>query len=117
MYLRDHLLSCLESARTATNTTQRRSALTLVVVSGGYAGVELTAQMSRLTANLLPLYRTVREGDVRWLLVDVASSVMPELGQPVTGVPGRVPPNSGIFRGLPRSIHQRDHDCHQALAA
>jgi NADH:ubiquinone reductase (H+-translocating) len=80
MYLRDHLLSCLESARTATNTAQRRTALTFVVVGAGYAGVELTAQMSRLTANLLPLYRTVREDDVRWLLVDVASSVMPELG-------------------------------------
>ncbi len=80
MYLRDHLLSCLESARTATNTAQRQAALTFVVVGAGYAGVELSAQMARLTANLLPPYPTVRQDDVRWLLVDSASSVMPELG-------------------------------------
>ncbi len=80
LYLRDHLLGRLESASVMTDPTRRRAALTFVVVGAGYAGVEVTAQLARLTANLLPLYPDVPVDDVRWLLVDVAEQVMPELG-------------------------------------
>ncbi len=80
LYLRDHLLARLESASVVTDSGRRRAALTFVVVGAGYAGVELTAQMARLTTNLLPLYPQLQAGDVHWLLVDVAKAVMPELG-------------------------------------
>jgi NADH dehydrogenase len=80
LYLRDHLLARLESANVLTDPVRRRAALTFVVVGAGYAGVELTAQMARLTANLLPLYPQLQPDDVHWLLVDVAKAVMPELG-------------------------------------
>lgn len=59
---------------------RRRAALTFLVVGAGYAGVELTAQMARLTANLLPLYPELQPDDVHWLLVDQSKAVMPELG-------------------------------------
>lgn len=80
LYLRDHLLRRLESASLLTDPARRRAALTFVVVGAGYAGVELTAQMARLTENLLPLYPEVNSDDVHWLLVDLARAVMPELG-------------------------------------
>lgn len=80
LYLRDHLLARLETAGVVTDPVRRRAALTFVVVGAGYAGVELTAQMARLTTNLLPLHPAVRADDVHWLLVDVAKAVMPELG-------------------------------------
>ena len=80
LYLRDEVLARLESARVLTDPVRRRAALTFVVVGAGYAGVELTAQMARLTDNLRPLYPDLRPGDVRWVLVDVAEAVMPELG-------------------------------------
>jgi NADH dehydrogenase len=36
--------------------------------------------MARLTTNLLPFYPALGPDDIRWILVDMASSVMPELG-------------------------------------
>jgi NADH dehydrogenase len=80
LYLRDHLLARLETASVVTDPVRRRAALTFVVVGAGYAGVELTAQMSRLTTNLLPLYPALGADDIHWLLIDVARQVMPELG-------------------------------------
>lgn len=80
LYLRDRVLSHLETACQLTDPAARRAALTFVVVGAGYAGVELTAQMARLISNLLPLHPDIADDDVRWLLVDVASAVMPELG-------------------------------------
>jgi len=54
--------------------------LTFTVVGAGYAGVELTAQMARLTHSLLPLHPQLSPDDIHWVLVDVAKAVMPELG-------------------------------------
>jgi len=80
LYLRDHVLLRLETANNLTDPAARRAALTFVVVGAGYAGVELTAQMARLTRNLLPLHPAIAARDVRWVLVDAAKAAMPELG-------------------------------------
>jgi len=80
LYLRDHVLGRIEEASELADAARRRAALTFVVVGAGYAGVELTAQMARLTGQLLPLYPRLSRSDVHWLLVDVAKAVMPELG-------------------------------------
>jgi NADH dehydrogenase len=80
LYLRDHVLDRLEVASSTSDPVRRRAALTFVVVGAGYAGTELTAQMARLTTNLLPFYPALGPDDIRWILVDMASSVMPELG-------------------------------------
>ena len=81
LYLRDHVLDRLEIASATADPLRRRAALTFVVVGAGYAGTELTAQMARLTTNLLPFYPALGPDDIRWILVDMASSVMPELGE------------------------------------
>jgi len=77
LYLRDHLLRRLESASVLVGLERRRAALTFLVVGAGYAGVELTAQMARLTENLLPLYPALKSEDPHWLLVDLTKAVMP----------------------------------------
>jgi NADH dehydrogenase FAD-containing subunit len=71
----------MEIANSTTDRVRRRAALTFVVVGAGYAGTELTAQMARLTTNLLPFYPALAPDDIRWILVDMASAVMPELGE------------------------------------
>jgi NADH dehydrogenase len=80
VYLREKVLTQLEIANASPDAAGRRAALTFLVVGAGYAGVELTAQLARLTSNLLPLYPQIRTDDIHWLLVDVAKAVMPELG-------------------------------------
>ena len=80
LHLRDHVLGQLETANELADPAARQGPLTFIVVGAGYAGVELTAQMARLTRNLLPLHPNVAAEDIRWILVDVATTVMPELG-------------------------------------
>lgn len=80
LYLRDHVLTQFETANAMDTHERRRAELTFVVVGAGYAGTELAAQMARLTHRILPRYPNIQADDVRWLLIDVAHAVMPELG-------------------------------------
>ncbi len=80
LYLRERVLRQMETADTEPDGDRRRAMLTFVIVGAGYAGTELAAQLSRLTENLRPGFRSIRPGEVRFLLLDMASAVMPELG-------------------------------------
>ncbi len=80
LYLRDHVLTQLETANAMNTREQRRAALTFVIVGAGYAGTELAAQMARLTDRILARYPNIDADDIHWLLIDVAHAVMPELG-------------------------------------
>lgn len=81
LYLRERVLVQLEAASVESDASARRAMLTFVVVGAGYAGTELTAQMARLSDNLLANFPTIRRGEVTWMLLDMASAIMPELGK------------------------------------
>ena len=81
LFLRDRLITQLEAADASSDPDRCRAALTFLVVGAGYAGTELCAQLALLTRRLLPRHPRVDPEDVRWLLVDVAEQVMPELGE------------------------------------
>lgn len=85
LYLRDHILQQLELASVVTDPSERRARCTFVVVGAGYAGVEFAAQMQHLVAGALPRFPHLGAGDLRWLLCDVASSVLPEMGPRLGG--------------------------------
>jgi NADH dehydrogenase len=59
---------------------ERRERLTVVAVGAGYTGTETVAQLQRWIHTVASRWNRVRPSDVRWLLIDVASSVLPELG-------------------------------------
>jgi NADH dehydrogenase len=77
--LRDHVLRQLAVAEVSLE--QRAERLTFVVVGAGYAGTEFAAQMSLVTQQVIKRYPTLRRSDLRWLLVDAANRVLPELGE------------------------------------
>jgi NADH dehydrogenase len=81
LYLRERVLGQLEAASTEHDAAARRAMLTFVVVGAGYAGTELTAQMARLSDNLLENFPGIRRGEVTWMLLDMAPAIMPELGR------------------------------------
>ena len=81
LYLRERILVQLEAASTERDEGVRRAMLTFVVVGAGYAGTELTAQMARLSDNLLENFPSIRRGEVTWMLLDMAPAIMPELGK------------------------------------
>jgi NADH dehydrogenase len=52
----------------------------VVAVGAGYTGTELVAQTQRWLRKIEGRWSRVRAQDVRWLLVDIAPAVLPELG-------------------------------------
>ncbi|WP_245817086.1 NAD(P)/FAD-dependent oxidoreductase [Geodermatophilus saharensis] len=84
VYLRDHLLEQLDLADAQPDTEAGRAAreemLTVVAVGAGYTGTEFVAQAQRWLTRIEGRWDRTRARDVRWVLVDVAPAVLPELG-------------------------------------
>ncbi len=79
IYLRNHVLRRLEAAAAAPNEGHRERELTFVFVGAGYAGVEALAELADLVRDALPYYPTLRDTPQRWVLVDAASTILPEI--------------------------------------
>jgi NADH dehydrogenase len=79
-YLHDHVLRQLELADSTRDPAERRGRLTFVVVGAGYTGTETAAQLQHMTTTELDRFPRLRRDDLRWLLVDLAAAILPELG-------------------------------------
>jgi NADH dehydrogenase len=79
IYLRNHVLRRLEAAVAAPSDAQRRRELTFVFVGAGYAGVEALAELSDLVRDALRYYTPLRNAPQRWVLVDAAPKILPEI--------------------------------------
>ncbi|WP_448640657.1 NAD(P)/FAD-dependent oxidoreductase [Geodermatophilus sp. URMC 63] len=84
VFLRDHLLEQLDLADALPDTpagrAERAARLTVVAVGAGYTGTEVVAQTQRWLRRIEGRWDRTRAAEVRWLLVDVAPAVLPELG-------------------------------------
>jgi NADH dehydrogenase len=79
IYLRNHVLSRLDLATSTTDAERRKRALTFVFVGGGYAGVEAIAELQDMAQYATRYYDNVSPEDMRWVLVEAASRIMPEV--------------------------------------
>ena len=79
IYLRNHVLQRLEAADAAAIEAHRRAELTFVFVGAGYAGVEALAELADLVRDALRYYPALRREPQRWVLVDAASAILPEI--------------------------------------
>jgi NADH dehydrogenase len=77
--LRNHVLRRLEAADAAPDEIHRLRELTFVFVGAGYAGVEALAELSDLVRDALRYYPGLRDKPQRWLLVDAAPKILPEI--------------------------------------
>lgn len=78
--LRNQVLSRMDVAESTTDPELRRRALTFLFVGGGYAGVEALAELEDLARDACRYHRTVTREDMRWVLVEAAPSILPEIG-------------------------------------
>ena len=78
-YLRNHVLSQLDVAASHEDGARRRAALTFVFVGGGYAGVEALGELEDLARDAIAHYPDLDPSDMRWILVDAADAILPEL--------------------------------------
>ena len=79
IFLRNHVLSRLDLAASTADPHQRRRALTFVFVGGGYAGVEAMAELEDMARYATRYIPGVEPSDMRWVLVEAASRIMPEV--------------------------------------
>jgi NADH dehydrogenase len=79
IHLRNHVLQRLDAADAAVNDTHRERELTFVFVGAGYAGVEALAELSDLVRDALRYYPSLRHAPQRWVLVDAAPKILPEI--------------------------------------
>jgi NADH dehydrogenase len=79
-YVHDHVLRQLELAASTRDPGERCARLTFVVVGAGYAGTETAAQLQWMTLEELGRFPRLSRADVRWVLLDLAPAVLPEMG-------------------------------------
>jgi NADH dehydrogenase len=75
--LRNHVLRRLEVAAASPDDADR--SLTFVFVGAGYAGVEALAELADLVRDALRHYPSLGGRRQRWVLVDVAPKILPEI--------------------------------------
>lgn len=91
LYLRDHITRQIEMAGAADDPAERAARTTFVVVGAGYTGTEVTAQGVRFTDSLVRQNTGLRDGPrPRWLLLDLADRLLPELDERLSGTADRV---------------------------
>jgi NADH:quinone reductase (non-electrogenic) len=81
LYLRDHITRQIELAAAAEDPAEREARCTFVVVGAGYTGTEVAAQGPAFTEALAARHPELAGQKIRWLLLDVAERVLPELGK------------------------------------
>ena len=81
--LRNHVLQQLELADGALDEDERSRRLTFVFVGAGYAGVEALAELSDLAEDALRYYPRLQSTPRRWVLVDAAPRILPDIPPPL----------------------------------
>ena len=79
IYLRNHVLSCLDLAASTADQRRRRRALTFLFIGGGYAGVEAMAELEDMARYALRYIPGLDPKDMHWVMVEAASRIMPEV--------------------------------------
>jgi NADH:quinone reductase (non-electrogenic) len=79
IFLRNQVLECMDDADAAQDAQLRARLLTFVFVGGGYAGVEALAELEDLARDASRRYRTISRQDMRWILVEAATEILPEM--------------------------------------
>ncbi|WP_431962797.1 NAD(P)/FAD-dependent oxidoreductase [Actinacidiphila sp. bgisy160] len=78
--LRNHVLEQLDKADSTTDEDVRRKALTFVFVGGGFAGAETVGEVEDMARDAAKYYTNVKREDMRFILVDAADKILPEVG-------------------------------------
>jgi NADH dehydrogenase len=79
IYLRNHVIETLEEANATEDPARREELLTYVFVGGGYAGLEALAELQDFAADAMDRYPRARLHGMRWVLVEAADRVLPEI--------------------------------------
>lgn len=96
LYLRDHLTRQVELAAASPDPAEREARCTFVVVGAGYTGTEVAAQGPLLTDAVARTHETLHGQPMRWMLLDLAPRVLPELDERLSITADRVLRQRGV---------------------
>lgn len=80
IYLRNHVLDRLEVAAVTPDPEVRKASLTFLFVGGGFAGAETLAEIEDVVRDGLKYYPELKQEEVRFVLVEAANRILPEVG-------------------------------------
>ena len=81
IWLRNHVVETLERANATDDPARREELLTYVFVGGGYSGLEALAELQDFATDAIERYPRARLHGMRWILVEAADRVLPEVDQ------------------------------------
>lgn len=77
--IRDRLMSNFDKAALLPPGPERDRLLTVVVVGGGFAGIEVLAELRSLASSLVEKYPQVKFNDTQFHLIEASFRIMPEV--------------------------------------
>ena len=95
LYLRDHVLEQLELADVDDDPGRAAARRTIVVVGASYSGTELVLQL-RALADSAARQMDFDRAEVKFVLLDLAEQVMPEVGEKLGAAAMRVLKSRGV---------------------
>ena len=81
--LRNHILGCLELADVTTNKDLKKRLLTIVVIGGGFSGVETIGEIKEMVDRLIPYYSSLKKSDLNFHIVEFANQLLPDMDKNV----------------------------------
>lgn len=79
IYLRNHVMHSMDMAESTLDPDERRKLLTYTVIGGGFAGIEALGELEDMARFACRYYPNIEPEDMRWVLVDAAPRVLPEV--------------------------------------
>lgn len=83
--LRNMVLGRIARAATTDDAALRRRLLTFVFVGGGFAGIEAFAETEDMARAALRYYPELKPADLRFVMVEAATRILPEMGDEMGG--------------------------------
>ncbi|MFJ5557234.1 FAD-dependent oxidoreductase [Streptomyces sp. NPDC093250] len=110
LYLRDHVTRQVEIATATGNPRTCSSRCTFVVVGAGYTGTEVAAH-GQLFTDAQVAKHPMRTGmRPRWMLLDIADRVLPELDERLSRTADTVLRERGVDVRMRTSVKEATHD-------
>ncbi|MEU5666868.1 NAD(P)/FAD-dependent oxidoreductase [Streptomyces longwoodensis] len=110
LYLRDHVTRQIELAASGDDPATCAARCTFVVVGAGYTGTEVAAQGQLLTDALVRKHPPRRGVRPRWMLLDLAGRVLPELDRRLSDTADRVLRGRGVEVRTGTSVKEATRD-------
>ncbi|MQA63457.1 MAG: NAD(P)/FAD-dependent oxidoreductase [Actinophytocola sp.] len=79
IYLRNHVMSQMDQASSSRDPELRKRKLTFTVVGGGFAGIEALGELEDMSRFACRYYPNIEPEDLRWVLVEAAPRILPEV--------------------------------------